>query len=37
MHRRARVLSDPWAFFEEVLGWEAQHVAGSPGGPRIAG
>ena len=25
----------PWAFFEEVLGWEARHVAGSPGGPEL--
>jgi hypothetical protein len=24
---------NPWAFFEEVLGWKPQHVAGSPGGP----
>jgi hypothetical protein len=22
--------NNPWAFFEEVLGWEAPHVAGSP-------
>ncbi len=28
-------LSDPWAFVEKVLGWEARHVAGSPGGPPI--
>lgn len=28
-------LSDPWAFVEKVLGWEACHVAGSPGGPAI--
>ena len=28
-------LSDPWAFFEEVLGWEARHVAGAPGGPAL--
>ena len=27
--------SNPWAFFEEVLGWEAPHVAGSPGGPDL--
>jgi hypothetical protein len=26
---------NPWAFFEEVLGWEARHVAGSPGGPAL--
>ena len=26
---------NPWSFFEEVLGWEAQHVAGSPGGPEL--
>jgi hypothetical protein len=24
---------NPWAFFEEVLDWKAQYVAGSPGGP----
>jgi hypothetical protein len=28
-------LTDPWAFFEHVLGWEARHVAGAPGGPAI--
>jgi len=28
-------LTDPWAFFEQVLGWEARHVAGAPGGPAI--
>ena len=28
-------LHDPWAFFEQVLGWEARHVAGSPGGPPL--
>jgi hypothetical protein len=27
--------SDPWAFAEQVLGWEARHVAGSPSGPNI--
>jgi len=26
-------LTDPWAFVEKVLGWEARHVAGAPGGP----
>jgi hypothetical protein len=26
---------NPWAFFEEVLGWEAKHVVGSPGGPAL--
>jgi hypothetical protein len=26
---------NPWAFFEEVLGWEARHVAGSRGGPAL--
>ncbi len=31
----APALSDPWAFVEKVLGWEALHVAGSPGGPAI--
>jgi hypothetical protein len=28
-------LRDAWAFFERVLGWEVQHVAGSPGGPAV--
>jgi hypothetical protein len=28
-------LSDPWAFVEQVLGWEAHYVAGAPGGPAI--
>jgi hypothetical protein len=28
-------LRNPWSFFEEVLGWKAQHVAGSPGGPEL--
>ena len=28
-------LTNPWAFFEQVLGWEARHVAGAPGGPAI--
>jgi N-6 DNA Methylase len=28
-------LSDPWTFVEKVLGWEARHVAGAPGGPAI--
>jgi len=28
-------LPDPWAFFERILGWEARHVAGSPGGPGL--
>jgi len=28
-------LSDPWAFVEQVLGWEARHVAGAPGGPPL--
>lgn len=28
-------LIDPWAFVERVLGWEARHVAGAPGGPAI--
>ena len=26
-------LPDPWAFVEQVLGWEARHVAGAPGRP----
>jgi hypothetical protein len=25
----------PWVFFEEGLGWEARHVAGSPNGPKL--
>ena len=29
------VLHDVWPFFEKVLGWEAQHVAGSPSGPDL--
>ena len=29
-------LTDPWAFVERVLGWEAKYVAGAPGGPDIA-
>ena len=29
------VFRDPWRFFEQVLRWEARHVAGSPGGPPI--
>ncbi|GLR68266.1 hypothetical protein GCM10010909_29470 [Acidocella aquatica] len=28
-------LTDPWAFVEKVLGWEARHVAGAPGGPAL--
>ena len=28
-------LTDPWAFVEQVLGWEARHVASAPGGPAI--
>jgi hypothetical protein len=28
-------LNDPWGFVHEVLGWEAGHVAGSPGGPPL--
>jgi hypothetical protein len=28
-------LSDPWRFFEEVLGWPAKLVAGAPGGPSV--
>jgi N-6 DNA Methylase len=29
------VLSDPWAFFSNVLGWDARFVAGAPGGPDL--
>jgi hypothetical protein len=28
-------LRDPWKFFQAVLGWEARHVAGGPGGPAM--
>lgn len=28
-------LTDPWAFVEQVLGWEARHVAGAPDGSAI--
>ena len=28
-------LRDPWGFVEQVLGWEARHVAGAPGGPAV--
>lgn len=28
-------LPDPWSFMEKVLGWEARHVAGAPGGPEL--
>jgi hypothetical protein len=31
------VFRDPWKFFAQVLGWEARHVAGSPGGPLVPG
>jgi hypothetical protein len=27
--------TNPWAFFDEVLGWKARHVAGSNGGPPL--
>jgi hypothetical protein len=29
-------LTDPWAFFERILGWEAQYVAGAPVGPELS-
>jgi hypothetical protein len=29
------MLQEIWPFFETVLGWEPQHVAGSPGGPDL--
>ena len=32
---RSPPLRDPWAFVEQMLGWEARHVAGAPGGPAI--
>ncbi len=28
-------LHDAWTFFEQVLGWPAKFVAGSPGGPAV--
>ena len=28
-------LPDPWIFMEKVLGWNAAHVAGAPGGPEL--
>jgi hypothetical protein len=28
-------LDDPWAFFEQILGWRAPQVAGAPGGPAL--
>jgi hypothetical protein len=28
-------LPDPWSFMEKVLGWNAAHVAGVPGGPEL--
>ena len=28
-------LRDPWGFVRDALGWEARHVAGSPGGPNL--
>ena len=30
-------LRDPWAFVEQMLGWEARHVAGSAGRPGHSG
>ncbi len=29
------VFVDPWTFVERVLGWEARHIAGAPGGPAL--
>jgi hypothetical protein len=28
-------LTNPWTFFERILRWEAQYVAGAPGGPEL--
>ena len=28
----APALSDPWAFFRDVFGWDARFVPGAPGG-----
>jgi hypothetical protein len=28
-------LTNHWAFMQSVLGWEARHVAGAPGGPEL--
>jgi hypothetical protein len=33
--RDGPAVADPWAFFERILGWEAQYVAGAPGGPEL--
>src|SRR6185312_14884789 len=30
-----RALRDPWPFAQQVLGWEARHVAGLSGGPVV--
>lgn len=32
---RLFALHDPWTFFEQMLGWPAKLVAGSPGGPAV--
>jgi len=34
-HDRLFELHDAWTFFEQVLGWPAKLVAGSPGGPAV--
>lgn len=34
-HDRLLELHDAWTFFEQVLGWPAKLVAGSPGGPEV--
>ena len=34
-HDRLLELHDAWTFFEQVLGWPAKIVAGSPGGPAV--
>ncbi|HXW70980.1 MAG TPA: type IIL restriction-modification enzyme MmeI [Methylocella sp.] len=31
----APALPDPWAFMVKMLGWNAAHVAGAPGGPEL--
>jgi hypothetical protein len=30
-----RALRDPWAFFQQILGWRPEQVAGAPGGPAL--
>ncbi|MCO6048377.1 N-6 DNA methylase [Mesorhizobium sp. RP14(2022)] len=34
-HDDEPALIDPWGFFNEILDWDAAHVAGAPGGPPL--